>query len=35
MQQIIDEKHAAIRDLKEAHAEEISRLKARWKCKWC
>jgi len=35
MQQIINEKHAAIRDLKEAHAEEISRLKARWKCKWC
>jgi hypothetical protein len=32
MQSIIDEKHQAIRDLKEAHAEEIRQLKGRWFC---
>lgn len=35
MQQIIDEKHRAIRELKEAHAEEIRELKGRLRCKWC
>jgi hypothetical protein len=36
MQQIIDEKHRAIRDLKEAHAEEIRELKQRscLRCPW-
>ena len=35
MQQIIDEKHRAIRELREAHAEEILQLKRRWRCSWC
>lgn len=35
MQQIIDEKHRAIRDLKEAHAEEIQELLASVRCCFC
>jgi hypothetical protein len=35
MQQIIDEKHRAIRELKEAHAEEMCEVKRRWRCRWC
>ena len=41
MQQIIDEKHRAIRELKEEHIEEVRGLKEeirkmrRWNCNWC
>jgi len=35
MQQIIDEKHRAIRDLKEAHAEEIKELRASLQFSFC